>query len=395
MSGSTVALATMQINSPDIFNDPSIAENGQTSSYNGDLLLTPGFDLAGSASNIAQVPIGHFTTNFEIETSTTGAANYKDFVIDGGSTSDVGADGVDAGYSNGTFSTHSLAVVINGQGDGTNSSIALAVGGERPTDFVPMTGIAPGDLSQVTLAYSDGQLSVTVNDEFNPNVFTKTYDVSVPATINADSAHVGFAGGTGDPDGNSADNGFVRNWTFSGNLVPQVTGSNAIASTSQSSFQLSNQFAQPSDNSTLTYAWNVASSPAGGPPATLTNFNTATPTAHFTKAGQYIFSVTALSSDGESTTQNVTVNVQSIATTLKIKPHAQLVKRGKHLQFSDTVLDQFGSILAGQSTAYTVTQGSGQINPTNALFTAGTKRGHVVVTATVDGLTGISGETVV
>ena len=156
--------------------------------------------------------------------------------------------------------------------------------------------------------------------------------------------------------------------------------------------------AASAQSSPLSYDWSVISHPGGAAtPIFSTNDSddADTPTIAFSKDGTYHLAVTVSDNAGNAATRDVDVVVQQVATSLRVTPHGDAVKRGKHATFDVTVLDQFGHAMRAQSTAQnSVASGNGTIH-TDGLFTAGKKKGRFTIDVEADDLSATVAGTVV
>ncbi len=171
----------------------------------------------------------------------------------------------------------------------------------------------------------------------------------------------------------------------------------AATTTSQTALSIIGADPGTDNDSDLTYTWSVAHAPSGAKPVTFgTNGTNAaqSSSAVFHKAGTYHLLCTIASTDGEFTTQLVSVRVNQVATKLELAPHKKVMAAGAKVQYSGVVLDQFKHAIATTSISYAVETGAGTISDAG-LFTAGEDPGHVVIKITVDGLTGTLGATIV
>jgi hypothetical protein len=95
---------------------------------------------------------------------------------------------------------------------------------------------------------------------------------------------------------------------------------------------------------------------------------------------------------------DVSVIVHQTATAIRVTPHAQSIARKSRKTFTGTVTDQFGHAMRTQpSITWSLSRGSGSIDASTGVFTAGTDRGHALIEASdmLDTLTGTVGATVV
>ena len=141
------------------------------------------------------------------------------------------------------------------------------------------------------------------------------------------------------------------------------------------STQLSVLAADASGESTLTYTWTTTSAPAGAPAPTFgTNGTNAAKhdTATFYEAGTYSFQVRASDPNGLSVTSSVSVQVNSVATSLGILPTTSQLSANQTEQFTAPGLDQFGNPISGSSSStltWTLVSGGGTLTQ-SGLYTA-------------------------
>jgi predicted RecA/RadA family phage recombinase len=110
------------------------------------------------------------------------------------------------GYGPGTVAGIPTSVAVNfdffnsaGQG---NDSTGIYVDGASPTiPAVDMTSsgvnLQSGDILQVQITYDGTNLAMTITDATTGSTFTQTFDIDIPGTVGANTAYVGFTGGTG------------------------------------------------------------------------------------------------------------------------------------------------------------------------------------------------------
>jgi PKD domain-containing protein len=388
------------INDPDIAGDSNVQGNGTINDYLGDLQLPAGSDAAGSAFYGSLVPISRFSTGVEFGPADPPSSDqYLDFVIQSGPTTALGGQGIDAGYGGGTMPSHSVAVIINEDGDGSTASMAFATGGNTPLNYTPMTGInlTNSGLYTIDINYHAGRLNFTlINEGDSTNTFSATDMIDLPSVIGGQNAYVGFAGSSGDANIDGSESPFIRNWTYGALEAPNFsTPAAATVPTGGTTATLS-AGASTSDDSGITYSWTDLTKPKGAADPLFSDASSADTTAIFSKAGTYHLRVSATGDDGISSVSDVSIHVAPMATVLKVTPHAQRIIEGASVHFTGTIDDQFGHPLAVQPDfQYVVTQGSGMINASTGLFTAGKKTGHLVITTSGGGLSGFSGDTII
>ncbi len=134
----------------------------------------------------------------------------------------------------------------------------------------------------------------------------------------------------------------------------------------------------------LTYTWSTT----GTPPAAVTFSANGTnaaknTTATFTASGTYHFLVTIADQGGQTTTSPVTVIVTRTATSVTVSPTSASLGSGASQQFTPTVYDQFGVVMASPpSITWALASGVGSINSSTGQYTAPYASGSATVTAT-------------
>jgi hypothetical protein len=185
--------------------------NGKSTLNGTRLRLTDGTTGdAASAWYNSPVNIQQFTANFSFQVTggTNPTADGFTFAIQGGSSSAIGPSGAGLGYGGSGGIPNSLAVkfdLYNNNGEGFDST-GLYVNGVVPTTpAVDMTSsgvnLHSTDIFNVQMSYDGTNLTMTITDATSNATFTKTWPLNIPATVGANTAFVGFTGGTG---GNTA-----------------------------------------------------------------------------------------------------------------------------------------------------------------------------------------------
>jgi IPT/TIG domain len=236
----------------------------------------------------------------------------------------------------------------------------------------PATGVTVVDDGHVRAVAPAGSGTVDVRIQSGVNASGNTSNANNPifgyglsAVSAADRFTYGGSGGTV----NAAPTVAVS----AGSSPAQVTGRTA---------GLSVLGADDAGEANLTYAWALASGPAGAAPsfsASGTNGAKNT-TVTFDRAGNYVLRVTITDAGGLSVSTTVAVSVAQTLTTVLVTPATATVAPSGRVQFSATALDQFGAGLAQQPAfAWSIAKGPGKVNSAG-LYVAPTKTG---VTATV------------
>ena len=138
----------------------------------------------------------------------------------------------------------------------------------------------------------------------------------------------------------------------------------------------------------LTYAWAVATEPAGANPSFSDNDTNSAKnsTVTFNQAGDYSFTVTI--SDGTNTvTSSVNVTVNQTLTSITVSPASAALNENATQQFSATAVDQFDDPVNTQpSFTWSVPAGGGSID-SSGLYTAPGSIGTATVRASAGGFT--------
>jgi Legume lectin domain/Chitobiase/beta-hexosaminidase C-terminal domain len=202
------------------------------------LRLTDGGTGEGSAAWYpTQVNVQGFSTDFTFQQApgTSPIADGLTFTIQGVGSSAVGPGGGGLGYGanlpGGTPGiAKSVAVkfdLFSNSGEGNNST-GLYTNGASPS--TPATTLGGGvnlqrdDVFAVHISYNGATLSMTIQDTANvAQTFTTSWPVNIPGTVGANTAYVGFTGGTGHYTAVQD----ILNWTY----VSTTTGGPQPAAT--------------------------------------------------------------------------------------------------------------------------------------------------------------------
>jgi fibronectin-binding autotransporter adhesin len=194
----------------------------------GVLTLTDGgLGEARSAFYNIPVPVNvAFTASFVYQSPSMGGADGAAFVLQNasGGTAALGATGGGIGYLGMAPSAAIQFNIFTGGGNpvGTTYSSSGNLGTFATTTPV---NLASGDAIQVTLAYDGSNLLVeTLMDLMNSNTYSTTYTVgSLAATVNGNSAYVGFTGGDGGVPSTQAISDFSFSHQSLNNILPAAT----------------------------------------------------------------------------------------------------------------------------------------------------------------------------
>jgi len=129
---------------------------------------------------------------------------------------------------------NSVAVAFNqyaGSGDPANG-VGLYTNGADPYGSQIATGLSfssgnngkgPSNPLNVLLKYDGAMLSMTMTDTVTKATFTHSFAIDIPKTVGANTAYVGFTGGTG----GAASIQEVTAWTYTVNAPPTPVVPNA------------------------------------------------------------------------------------------------------------------------------------------------------------------------
>jgi hypothetical protein len=178
------------------------------------LRLNNNFSQAGSAFEVQRVGVRGFTTSFQVRLHEGTQPNPADgftFLIQTDGPTAVGGGGGSLGYQG---IPNSIAVkfdVYDNEGETTNSTGIFFGGGFPGLPHNPgevNVALDPNNVNlrsqstkTITLTYDGHTLTETIHDpdpgKTNNGDFTTTYTVDIAGMLGADTAFVGFSGGTG------------------------------------------------------------------------------------------------------------------------------------------------------------------------------------------------------
>ena len=202
--------------------------NGTTKVNSNSLELTDGGGYeAGSAFWTTPVNIQSFTTNFTFQLTSAVADGFTFTIQDTGATA-LGAYGGSLGYGPTSGTTGGIAKsvaikfdIYSNSGEGTDST-GMYTGGASPTvPAVNLTSsgivLSSGDTISAQLVYNGTTLTLNLTDTVTNDTFSQAFTVNIPSTVGANTAYIGFTGGTG---GSTAIQN-IKTWTFtSGTTTP-------------------------------------------------------------------------------------------------------------------------------------------------------------------------------
>ena len=205
---------------------------------------------AGSAWYNAPLNIQQFSTSFSFQLTpgTSPLADGFTFTIQASGTTALGPDGGGLGYGPDNTSTtvspsnplhNSVAVkfdLYNDEGEGDDSTGLYTNGASPTTPFVDLTSsginLQSGDVFNVQMSYDGTNLTMTITDPTVNASFTQVWPVNIPSIVGANSAYVGFTGGTG---GSTAVQSIIG-WTFSSSPGTVTTTSTPVITPGSGTF---------------------------------------------------------------------------------------------------------------------------------------------------------------
>jgi hypothetical protein len=225
--------------SPGFTTSSDMVANGSAQFTTENLLrLNNNFSQAGSAFETQRVGIRGFTTTFQVRLHEGTQPNPADgftFLIQANSPTALGFGGGSLGYQGILNSVAIKFDVYNNEGESSNSTGLFFGGGfpglpHNPGEVnIPLdpanVNLQSQSTKTITLTYDGTHLTETIHDpdpgKTNGGNFTTTYTVDIAGKVGADTAFVGFSGGTGGLYSLQD----ILNWQYSeqeGNLVPRA-----------------------------------------------------------------------------------------------------------------------------------------------------------------------------
>ena len=198
--------------------------NGSTiASDDSRLQLTDGGDFeAGSVFYNTPINVQAFTTDFSFQLSSAVADGFT-FTIQNTGLTALGANGGSLGYAGIGQSVAVKFDFYNNNGEGSDSTGVYVNGALPETPAVDMTSsgleLNSGDSIQAHVTYDGTTLIMKLTDVVSNKTFTLSQAINIPQTVGANTAFVGFTGGTG---GGSASQKILA-WTYSTQAPASVT----------------------------------------------------------------------------------------------------------------------------------------------------------------------------
>lgn len=396
----TRQLMAAQINYTDFSSTTGLSLNGfNTTSISANRIqLTSGVNTQSrSVFYQTKEPISQFKTDFTFRAS-AGAltADGLTFTIQNDPRNDAatGYAGKYLGYSGITNSASAAFNFYNYTAEG--QKFGFAKNGQVPPDDIDMAplDLHAGHLIHAQVSYDGHVMRVLAYDATDKTKrFSSAKVMDLQTIVGGDTAYVGFTASTGVRNSYQ----WLSSWTYTGSNGPDVTGSADPSPVTGTSTTLSASSANDTGHGATTYNWVDISRPAGAKGVNFATINgeADSVSATFSKDGTYQFRVTGTDQDGFVGSDLVTVVVQQTATTIGVNPHKVSIANGATEQYSGKVYDQFNRLMRAQPTLTFSATGPGTINASTGLFTASkTAVGHVVITASLDDLSGVAGATV-
>jgi hypothetical protein len=219
--GAFQAQGTTVIDFGNGFSSTGMTFNGSAALSGTHLRVTNGGQTqAGSGWFTTLVNVQNFTTDFTFQLINPNADGMT-FAIQNSSLGAIGACGGGLGYGTDTCSSQpgipsSVAVkfdLFSNHTEGNNST-GIYTNGAAPT--IPATTLGngvnlhSGDVFKVHITYDGTTLTMTITDTVTNATFTTSWAINIPGTVGANTAYVGFTGGTG---GQTATQDIIT-WTY-------------------------------------------------------------------------------------------------------------------------------------------------------------------------------------
>ena len=197
-------------------------------------LTDGGLSEAGSVFWNAPINIQAFTTTFQFQLSNAQANGFTFTVQNVGPTA-LGGNSAGLGYQNITRSVAVKFNFYNYNGEGSDST-GVYTNGQAPV--LPTVDISPsgiqlnsGDSIQATVSYTGLTLNLKLLDLVTKKTFSYSKSINIPYIVGANTAYVGFTGGTG---GLSSSQKLIS-WTYTTQAVhPDFSPGGGTYSTAQS-----------------------------------------------------------------------------------------------------------------------------------------------------------------
>jgi hypothetical protein len=215
----TISSVTPVINDPTGFASAAAFNFYGTTLSGGALQLTDGgTGEAHIAWYATRVNVQKFTTDFNFQ-DTSAAADGFAFVIQNSPSGiwATGANGGGLGYQGIASSVAVKFDLYNNGGEGIDSTGFYTNGASPTVPALDMTAsglsLHSGNILHAHISYDGTTLALTLTDTVTGASYSASTAINIPATVGANTAYVGFTGGTG---GLSAVQ-TILGWTYSVN----------------------------------------------------------------------------------------------------------------------------------------------------------------------------------
>jgi hypothetical protein len=176
-------------------------------------LTDGGGSEANSVWTAAPVNVQNFTTDFSFQEIAASADGFT-FAIQNAGPNAVGQDGGGLGYAGIGTSVAIKFDLYNNAGEGTDSTGFYTDGASPTVPAIDMTAsgvnLLSADVLHAHITYNGTTLALTLTDTVTGASFTTSQAINIPTTVGANTAYVGFTGGTG---GETAIQQ-ILNWTY-------------------------------------------------------------------------------------------------------------------------------------------------------------------------------------
>ncbi len=221
---------------------------------------------AGSAFWTTPVNIQSFTTNFTFQLTSAVADGFTFTIQDAGTTA-IGGYGGSLGYgpnpTSGTTGGIAKSVAIkfdiySNSGEGTDSTGMYTDGASPTVPAVNLTSsgivLSSGDTISAQLVYNGTTLTLNLTDTVTNDTFSQAFTINIPSTVGANTAYVGFTGGTG--GGTAIQN--IKTWTFTSGTTQVAAATPTFTPASGTSFPstLSVSIADTTPSASIYYTTN-------------------------------------------------------------------------------------------------------------------------------------------
>ncbi len=214
----TINTGTLTVNYASGFTTTGINLNMATVS-GGALVLTDGGSAEErSAWTTAPINVQKFTTDFTFQQTTANADGFTFTIQDAPKgIYALGTNGGGLGYAGIASSVAVKFDLFSNSGEGADSTGFYTNGASPTVPSVDMSTSAinlhSGDIMHAHITYDGTTLTLTITDTVTNGTFTTSTAINIPTTVGANTAYVGFTGGTGGLTATQK----ILTWTYSVN----------------------------------------------------------------------------------------------------------------------------------------------------------------------------------